>query len=93
MKCAANERRLISSIWSIVSEAQVSIQAANDKLSLPPRSELCDGLTREALKYLAVSIVEIHAKMFKHCNSVWPIMSIVGNSLDRYGQFLKADIV
>ncbi|RMJ07901.1 hypothetical protein CDV36_012495 [Fusarium kuroshium] len=88
----AAERQLIGWIWTIVSEAQVSIQAGNDRISLSSRPDLQGEHSSTALRYLSVSIVDIHAKMFSQCNSVWPLMNVIGQSLGKYAGFLNTSL-
>ena len=89
---ADSERQLIEWMWAIVSEAQVSIQAAGQVLYLSTKDELQGELSQDALRSLAIGIVEIHAKMFSSCNSVWPMMSIIGQSLDCYASILLEEM-
>ncbi|KAJ3541036.1 hypothetical protein NM208_g4791 [Fusarium decemcellulare] len=88
----ASERQLIGWIWAIVFEAQVSIQAAGNTLLLSSHPEWQGENTCDALRCLAIGAVEIHAQMFSQSNSVWPLMRIIGQSLEEYTALLKAGL-
>lgn len=68
-------------IWNVVSEAQVAVEAAGHQHGVSSAAELQGQLSRTALRYLALGIVEIQAKMLSKCNSAWTLVSVVGQSM------------
>lgn len=39
---------------------------------------------------LSYTVVKAWAQMFKLCNSPWPIVQLIGQSLDRYAELIHA---
>lgn len=44
------------------------------------------------LKQLSYAVVKVWAQMFKSCNSPWPVVSLIGQSLDCYAEIKNPDI-
>lgn len=42
-----------------------------------------------ATQKLGYAVVKAWAQMFKGCNSPWPIVQLIGQSLDRYAKLIQ----
>ncbi|KAI3555208.1 regulatory protein [Colletotrichum abscissum] len=78
-----NERQIISWIECVVNEALASVEAI-DGYDL---STLEDN-TSHSLETLGRLVIKLFAKMFERCNSAWPIMRTIGQSLHEYASLL-----
>lgn len=38
---------------------------------------------------LSIAVVRVFAHMFKRCNSTWPVVEVIGQSLERYADLLQ----
>ena len=41
---------------------------------------------------LSYAVVKVWAQMFKMCNNPWPIVRLIGRSLDRYAALVHASL-
>ncbi|KAK6225321.1 regulatory protein [Colletotrichum tabaci] len=78
----ANERQIIRWIECIVNEAVASL---NEVEGYDFNSQ---GDTPQSLGILGGMVIRLFAKMFEGCNSAWPIMRKLGNSLHEYSVLL-----
>lgn len=55
-----------------------------------------DGYRPETLKrtaaFLSFAVVKVWAQMFKVCNSPWPMVLLIGKSLDRYASLMEGPL-
>ncbi|KAG7053207.1 c2h2 transcription factor, partial [Colletotrichum scovillei] len=78
-----NERQIIRWIECVVNEALASVEAI-DGFDL---STMEDN-TSHSLETLGNLVIKLFAKMFERCNSAWPIMRTIGQSLHEYASLL-----
>ncbi|KAK1625717.1 hypothetical protein BDP81DRAFT_380925 [Colletotrichum phormii] len=79
----ANERQIIRWIECIVNEALASVEAI-DGYDL----SIMENDTSHSLETLGSLVIKLFAKMFERCNSAWPIMRTIGQSLHEYASLL-----
>ncbi|KAF4903721.1 hypothetical protein CGCFRS4_v001591 [Colletotrichum fructicola] len=77
------ERQIIRWLEFIVNEALSSVDEIQDTLQSPD-----SPITAHSLRFLGNMVIKLFAKMFQRCNSAWPIMRIVGESLHEYSKLL-----
>ncbi|KAF0325257.1 C2H2 transcription factor, partial [Colletotrichum asianum] len=77
------ERQIIRWLEFIVNEALASVDEMQDALQSPD-----SPITAHSLRFLGNMVIKLFAKMFQRCNSAWPIMRIVGESLHEYSKLL-----
>ncbi|KXH67997.1 regulatory protein [Colletotrichum salicis] len=78
-----NERQIIRWIECIVNEALASVEAI-DGYDL----SITENNTSHSLETLGSLVIKLFAKMFERCNSAWPIMRTIGQSLHEYACLL-----
>ncbi|PYH63766.1 C2H2-type zinc finger protein [Aspergillus vadensis CBS 113365] len=87
---SALETRLIRWIIRVVREALVS---QDETISL---SYDIDGYRPETMRrtatFLSFAVVKVWAQMFKVCNSPWPMVLLIGKSLDRYASLMEGPL-
>ncbi|TDZ39556.1 hypothetical protein C8035_v005407 [Colletotrichum spinosum] len=81
----ANERQIIQWLECVVNEALAS---TDDVLYDVERGD--DTTEERSLEFLGSAVIKLTAKMFEQCNSAWPIMKIIGQSLQEYSKLLDA---
>ncbi|KAK2756253.1 C2H2 transcription factor [Colletotrichum kahawae] len=78
------ERQIIRWLEFIVNEALASVDEMQEDALQSPDSPI----TAQSLRFLGNMVIKLFAKMFQRCNSAWPIMRIVGESLHEYSKLL-----
>ncbi|KAH0425637.1 C2H2 transcription factor [Colletotrichum camelliae] len=78
------ERQIIRWLEFIVNEALASV----DEMQENALQSSDSPITAQSLRFLGNMVIKLFAKMFQRCNSAWPIMRIVGESLHEYSKLL-----
>ncbi|KAK1672095.1 regulatory protein [Colletotrichum godetiae] len=78
-----NERQIIRWVECIVNEALASVEVI-DGYDL----SIMEENTSHSLETLGILVIKLFAKMFERCNSAWPIMRTIGQSLQEYACLL-----
>lgn len=88
LMCLSNvleiENRILRWIMRVVRGALLSQDETIDLGYKIGSSDISD-LTSTA-KQLSYAVVKVWAQMFKSCNSPWPMVVFIGQSLDRYAE-------
>ncbi|RAH86248.1 hypothetical protein BO86DRAFT_395689 [Aspergillus japonicus CBS 114.51] len=84
------ETRVVRWIIRVVREAFMS-QDETIHLSYEIDDYRLEALHRTA-SFLSAAVVRVWAQMFKVCNSPWPMVRFVGQSLDRYAELMPESL-
>lgn len=77
-------------IGRVVREALLS---HDDTISLLPAVGETDLSSPElTTRKLSYGVVKVWAQMFKFCNSPWPIVRLIGQSLDQYAALIQGPL-
>ena len=97
MLLVGTERRILKWLCSILTEAQHTNNQGEDDDDAASdfdfESVLSDHRSlANLLRRVGISVVKVFAQMFEQCNSGWPIMTIIGESLSRYAALLETEL-
>lgn len=70
-------------------EAKTSLDEADEILSIADDAGHGNSQTSLELYHLSIAVVRVFAHMFKRCNSTWPVVEVIGQSLQRYADLLQ----
>ncbi|KAL0940296.1 C2H2 transcription factor [Colletotrichum truncatum] len=79
------ERQIIRWMGFVVNEAITSVDGVHEDEFQNPDSPI----TVDSLRFLGRMVIKLFAQMFEKCNSAWPIMRIIGQSLHEYSKLLE----
>ncbi|KAK0659228.1 hypothetical protein DIS24_g4092 [Lasiodiplodia hormozganensis] len=93
--CAAQpltelEHQIIRWLDSIVQEAKTSLDQADEIIYTGDETpgDRCSQISMHLYR-LSIAVVRVFAHMFKRCNSTWPVVEVIGQSLERYADLLQ----
>ncbi|CAG8138878.1 unnamed protein product [Penicillium salamii] len=84
------ENRVVCWIGRVVREALLSHDDSADML--PDLGEVDLNNPQKTTQRLSYAVVKVWAEMFQACNSPWPIVNLVGQSLQRYSELIQPEL-
>ena len=81
------EKQILQWVGRVVREALLSHDDTIDIISDLGDTEITRP--ESATQKLSYAVVGAWAQMFKRCNSPWPIVQLIGQSLDRYAELIQ----
>ncbi|CAG7923617.1 unnamed protein product [Penicillium olsonii] len=87
----ALEDRVVRWIGRVVREALLSHDDTVDLLSDLGEIDLSNP--RQTTRKLSYAVVKVWAHLFKLCNSPWPIVNLIGQSLDQYAELVQPELI
>jgi hypothetical protein len=78
-------------IGRVVREALLSHDDTIDIVSNLGDTEITSP--ESSTQRLSYAVVKAWAQMFKLCNSPWPIVQLIGQSLDRYAELIRPSLL
>ncbi|OJJ05133.1 hypothetical protein ASPVEDRAFT_86499 [Aspergillus versicolor CBS 583.65] len=85
------ESRVVQWIGRVVREALLSHDDTIDIVSNIGDTEITSP--ESSTQKLSYAVVKAWAQMFKLCNSPWPIVQLIGQSLDRYAELIRPSLL